>query len=306
MSTIENPGTDSRSVRQLICQNLLVTTRSMPKMSWGKSTHRRAENFAKGQAAPSKTHQTGGSLRCFLKIVAKRLLVANDEAAAESCHVHVRCVTTTRLMDARLTRAERQALHRIEAYPPLNRPLRRDLVPDDRLLTLSAEVSRLFEKWGELAVVSAVEAARTSRPRGPKPMADHCHVLQAVGIMLLHAFQEKYISSDEAVRIYIQSLTFRRPKEREAMAKRLRRKLSENWFGVALVLSILYEAFMMRELTEGHTRYLCFAFSNWWCFRKLSRDPAEITKFWGLDNFGHLKPLMLGPFSYSRFSVFDL
>jgi hypothetical protein len=101
-------------------------------------------------------------------------------------------------------------------------------VRDDRSLALSAEVRRLFEEWGEPAVVSAVEAARTSRPRGPKPMADHLHIMDAVGIMLLQALQNKYIEPDEAVRIYVKNLHLRRTKEHSAMTKRLRRKVSEN------------------------------------------------------------------------------
>ena len=177
-------------------------------------------------------------------------------------------------------------------------------MPDDPSTALWDEVSRLIQKWGETAVVNAVEAARTRMPRGPKPSRDDQHLMRIVSIMLRHGIQRKCINSDEAVRIYIDRLSFNCPKKRVAMMKRLRRKTSENWMGVMSILIIFYEACIMGELTEGHARYLFFVFSNWWALRKASRDPAEIAKFWRPD--GHFKTYFLAPFRESRFSVYDL
>jgi hypothetical protein len=171
-------------------------------------------------------------------------------------------------------------------------------------LALLAEVRRLVEKWGEPAVVNAVEAARTPRPRGPKPMADHLHLLEVVGIMLLSAFEKKSMDSAEAVRIHVKNLGINKSKQRNAVTKRLRRKVTENWFGFLFIFSVLYDACVIGELREGHKLYLAHALKNWWSLRKLSNDPAEISKFWGPDDSDRFKAYFLAPFGESRFSVY--
>jgi hypothetical protein len=183
---------------------------------------------------------------------------------------------------------------------------RKQLMPDD-MSVLSAKVIRLIEKWGEAAVVNAVEAARAPRPRGPKPMNDYLHLMNTVSIMLEHIFQGKSIDSDRAVRIYIDRIQHKSPKHRIAMMKRLRRKTSQNWFGVIGILCILYEVCIMQELTPGHRRYLLFVFSNWWSLREQSRDPAVIADFWGAASPGDpARKWLLGPFGKSRFADYNL